>query len=145
MQRLFKTQPSQKEIQSPSRQPIIPASQRTRNLTHRCQSTLPAPPSAPTGQNQTDQRQRLQKGHQHHPINEYTVDWVIKCSSNACIMACQMDEAGILQTLCYSVKPSLSDSLPIMTTWRLHHSLFLPTGTELARTRPGAFFKYSRE
>ena len=82
----LKRQPSQKEIQSPSRQPIIPAS-------HACQKlTSPLPISAPSpaiitvpGRINPTSASDSRNATSATAMSEYITDWVIKCSSNACI------------------------------------------------------------
>ncbi|ESU77618.1 hypothetical protein WRSd5_04084 [Shigella dysenteriae WRSd5] len=83
----LKRQPSQKEIQSPSRQPTIPASQACQKLNSPLPISAPSPAiSTVPGRIKPTSASDSRKATNTTAINEYTVDWVIKCSSNACIM-----------------------------------------------------------
>ena len=123
----LKRQPSQKEIQSPNKQPIMPASQACQKF------SSPLPISAPSpaiitvpGRIRPTSASDSKKATRSTAIREYRADWRIKCSSNACIM-CPSD----LRSRDFDNPSQLRQAinclnrLRVMTTFRIHHSLFI--------------------
>ncbi len=123
----LKRQPNQKEIQSPNRQPTMPASQACQKF------SSPLPISAPNpaiitvpGRIRPTSASDSKKATRSTAIREYRADWRIKCSSNACIMC-----PSNLRSRDFDNPSQLRQAinclnrLRVMTTFRIHHSLFI--------------------